>query len=181
MLLATTARAATRGTPPLANRWRIATSEALLSKLSLVQTRELHLARGRVAAQSVGSLVRDSLRRVGAHVRYWPVKQEWEVEYSFCLYVTGQKPASRSAVGNLQRLCDEHLPGRYKIRVVDILEHPQVAEREKILATPMVVRQSPEPIRRVIGDLSNTDKVLEGLDLLQFAPVSGFQLGGSLK
>ena len=103
------------------------------------------------------------------------------MEYSFSLYVTGQKPASRSAIGNLQRLCDEHIPGRYEIRIVDILENPHVAEREKILATPMVVRQSPEPIRRVIGDLSNTDKVLEGLDLLQAAPMSRSQFGGSLK
>jgi circadian clock protein KaiB len=92
---------------------------------------------------------------------------EWDVEYSFSLYVTGQKPASRSAIGNLKRLCDQHLAGRYEITIVDILEHPQIAEQEKILATPMVVRQSPEPIRRVIGDLSNTDRALEGLDLLQ--------------
>lgn len=101
-----------------------------------------------------------------------------DVEYSFSLYVAGQKPASRSAIGNLQRLCDEHLRDRYEIRIVDILQHPQVAEQEKILATPMVVRETPEPIRRVIGDLSNTDKVIEGLDLLQAVPML---IGGSLK
>jgi circadian clock protein KaiB len=97
---------------------------------------------------------------------------ESEVEFSFSLYITGQKPASRSAIGNLERLCDAHLKGRYENKVVDILEHPQIAEQERILATPMVVRQSPEPVRRVIGDLSNTDKVLEGLDLVQAFPAS---------
>ncbi len=81
------------------------------------------------------------------------------------LYITGQTQRSRQAIANLQRICQEDLNGRYEMTVIDVLERPQLAEDEKILATPTVVRELPPPIRRIIGDLSDTEKVLLGLDL----------------
>jgi len=85
--------------------------------------------------------------------------------YILRLYVTGNTPRSERAINNLKKLCDEKLEGEYKMEVVDILEQPQLAEDEKILATPMVVKLLPPPLRRVIGDLSEIDKVLLGLDI----------------
>lgn len=84
------------------------------------------------------------------------------------LYVTGQTTRSRQAITNLKRLCDRELDGRYEMVVIDVLERPQLAEDEKILATPTVVKELPTPIRRIIGDLSDIDKVLLGLDLQAF-------------
>ena len=81
------------------------------------------------------------------------------------LYITGKTPRSENAISALHALCDEKLAGSYRIEVIDVIEHPQLAEDEKILATPTVIRQLPPPIRRVIGDLTNTGKVLLGLDL----------------
>lgn len=81
------------------------------------------------------------------------------------LYVTGLTPRSRLAIANLRRICDEELAGDYEMLVIDVLERPQLAEDEKILATPTVVKELPIPIRRVIGDLSDSEKVLLGLDL----------------
>ncbi len=82
------------------------------------------------------------------------------------LYVAGQTPKSIVAFANLKKLCDEHLAGRYQIEVVDLLENPQLARGDQILAIPTLVRKLPEPMRRIIGDLSNTERVLIGLDLL---------------
>jgi circadian clock protein KaiB len=81
------------------------------------------------------------------------------------LYVTGQTPRSLRAISNLKGICDEELKGAYELEVIDVLERPQLAEDEKILATPTVVKELPLPIRRIIGDLSDFDKVLLGLDL----------------
>jgi circadian clock protein KaiB len=81
------------------------------------------------------------------------------------LYVAGQSPRSLAAFANLQRLCTEHLPGKYSIEVIDLLEHPQLAAGDQIVAIPTLIRQLPTPIRKIIGDLSNTDRVLVGLDL----------------
>ena len=81
------------------------------------------------------------------------------------LYVTGQTPRSQAAIANLRRICEDELAGRYELVVIDVLERPQLAEDEKILATPTVIKELPLPIRRVIGDLSDTEKVLVGLDL----------------
>jgi circadian clock protein KaiB len=86
-------------------------------------------------------------------------------KYMLTLYVTGQTARSQQAIANLQRICDEDLGGRYEMRVVDVLEHPQLAEDQKILATPTVVKELPPPLRRLIGDLSNKDQVLLGLDV----------------
>jgi circadian clock protein KaiB len=85
--------------------------------------------------------------------------------YVLRLYVAGQTPKSIAAVTNLKKICEEHLAGRYKIEVVDLLENPQLARGDQILAIPTLVRKLPLPVRRIIGDLSNTERVLIGLDL----------------
>jgi circadian clock protein KaiB len=81
------------------------------------------------------------------------------------LYVTGTSPRTKIAVENLNRICAEELAGRYELEIVDVLENPQRAEDEKILATPTLIKQLPPPLRRVIGDLSDKDKVLLGLEV----------------
>jgi circadian clock protein KaiB len=82
------------------------------------------------------------------------------------LYVAGQTPKSMTAFANLKNICEEHLAGRYKIEVVDLLKNPTLARGDQILAIPTLVRKLPEPVRKIIGDLSNTERVLIGLDLL---------------
>jgi circadian clock protein KaiB len=79
--------------------------------------------------------------------------------------VAGQTPRCITAFANLKRLCEEHLDGRYRIEVIDLLENPQLAEGDQILAIPTLVRRLPHPLRKVIGDLSNTERVLVGLDI----------------
>jgi circadian clock protein KaiB len=81
------------------------------------------------------------------------------------LYVAGQTTKSLAAFSNLKRLCEEHLAGRYRIEVVDLSQNPQLARGDQILALPTLVRKLPPPIRKIIGDLSNTERVLVGLDL----------------
>jgi circadian clock protein KaiB len=81
------------------------------------------------------------------------------------LYVAGQTPKSLTAFANLKKLCEEHLAGRYKIEIVDLTKQPQLAQNDQILALPTLVRKLPEPIKRVIGDLSNLERVMVGLDL----------------
>ena len=85
--------------------------------------------------------------------------------YTLRLYVAGQTSRSLAAFANLKRICEEHLCGRYKIEVIDLLENPQLAKGDQILAVPTLVRKLPEPIKKIIGDLSNTERVLVGLDL----------------
>jgi circadian clock protein KaiB len=92
--------------------------------------------------------------------------------YLLKLYVTGQTPRSRRAIDNLQRICEDELRGQYEMHIIDVLERPQLAEDEKILATPTVVKELPLPIRRIIGDLSDAEKVLLGLDLQSCQPRS---------
>jgi circadian clock protein KaiB len=86
---------------------------------------------------------------------------EWELR----LYVAGQTSRSIAALDNLRRLCEEHLSGRYRIEVVDLLENPQLSRDDEIVAVPTLVRMLPEPIRKIIGDLSDTERVLVGLQL----------------
>lgn len=81
------------------------------------------------------------------------------------LYVAGQTPKSLAAVANLKRLCEEHLAGKYKIEVIDLVANPQLARSDQILAIPTLVRRLPQPIRKIIGDLSNSERVLVGLDV----------------
>ncbi len=85
--------------------------------------------------------------------------------YELRLYVAGQTQKSLLALANLKRICEAHLAGKYRIEVVDLLQSPQLAQGDQILAIPTLVRRLPEPIRRIIGDLSNTERVLIGLDL----------------
>jgi circadian clock protein KaiB len=91
-------------------------------------------------------------------------------KYLLTLYVTGTSPRANIAIGNLQRICEQELEGQYELEVVDVLENPQRAEDEKILATPTLIKQLPPPLRRVIGDLSDKDKVLLGLEVRAQAP-----------
>ena len=86
-------------------------------------------------------------------------------KYLLKLYITGQTPRSERAVANLHRVCEEELGGQYDFVIIDVLEHPQLAEDEKILATPTLIKVLPPPLRRIIGDLSDTERVLLGLDL----------------
>lgn len=85
--------------------------------------------------------------------------------YLLKLYITGQSPRAERAIANLRRLCKEELDGCYEIEIIDVLEHPELAETDRILATPTLIKQLPPPLRRVIGDLSNRDKVLLGLNV----------------
>ena len=86
-------------------------------------------------------------------------------KYILTLYVTGTSPRTLVAIDNLNRICKQELDGRYELEIVDVLEHPQRAEDERILATPTLIKQLPLPLRRVIGDLSDKDKVLLGLEV----------------
>jgi circadian clock protein KaiB len=81
------------------------------------------------------------------------------------LYVAGQTPKSIAAFSNLKAICESHLEGRYRIEVIDLVEHPQLSKGDQILAIPTLVRKLPEPVRKIIGDLSDTERVLVGLDL----------------
>ena len=81
------------------------------------------------------------------------------------LYVAGQTPKSIAAFANLKKICEEHLKGKYQIEVIDLLKNPQLAKGDQILAIPTLVRQLPPPLRKIIGDLSNTERVLVGLDV----------------
>ncbi|MGI4749521.1 MAG: circadian clock KaiB family protein [Janthinobacterium lividum] len=90
------------------------------------------------------------------------VKEDtWELR----LYVAGKTAKSITALNNLKRYCEEHLHGKYKIEVIDLLEHPQLAEGDQIFAIPTLVKKVPEPVRKIIGDLSNEEKVLVGLNI----------------
>lgn len=86
---------------------------------------------------------------------------EWDLR----LYVAGQTPKSLAAFTNLKKVCEEHLAGKYRIEVVDLLKNPMLAEGDQVVAIPTLVRKLPAPVRKIIGDLSNTDRVLVGLQL----------------
>lgn len=88
-----------------------------------------------------------------------------QAKFVLKLFITGHSTRSEGAIQTLRRLCDEELRGEYALEIVDVLEHPEEAEKGRILATPTVVRELPPPIRKVIGDLSDKDRVLIGLDI----------------
>lgn len=91
------------------------------------------------------------------------------MKYILKLYVTGKTANSQKAIDNLKNILSEPgLEGKYELEIIDILEHPQLAEDEKILATPVLIKKLPPPLRKIIGDLSDIEKVLLGLDLLAF-------------
>jgi len=85
--------------------------------------------------------------------------------YELRLYVAGQTPKSRAAFANLKRICETHLSGQYRIEVIDLMKTPQLAAGDQIFAVPTLVRRLPEPIKKIIGDLSNEERVLVGLDV----------------
>jgi circadian clock protein KaiB len=89
------------------------------------------------------------------------------------LYVAGQTPKSLTAFANLKKICEEHLAGKYQIEIIDLLENPTLAKGDQILAIPTLVRKLPEPVKKIIGDLSNTERVLVGLDLRPLDEVEG--------
>lgn len=88
-------------------------------------------------------------------------------KYVLRLYITGMTPNSRRAVENIKNICEKYLEGRYELVVIDIFQEPKLAEGEQIIAAPTLIKQLPHPLRRLIGDMSNTEKVLLGLDLRQ--------------
>jgi circadian clock protein KaiB len=97
----------------------------------------------------------DEMESSASSEEFWDLK----------LYVAGQTPKSIAAVANLKKLCEEHLAGRYKVEVIDLVKNPQLARGDQILAIPTLVRRLPEPMRKIIGDLSNQERVLVGLDV----------------
>ena len=90
-----------------------------------------------------------------------PAEEIWNLR----LYVAGQTQKSITAFANLKNICDEHLRGKYRIEVIDLIKNPQLAKGDQIIAIPTLVRKLPEPIKKIIGDLANTERVLVGLDL----------------
>ena len=98
-------------------------------------------------------------RRAGAY------KELILATYLLKLYVTGKTPRAEVAIANLRRICDEELSSEYELQIIDVLENPQLAEDDRILATPTLIKRLPPPLRRVIGDLSDKEKVLLGLEL----------------
>jgi len=85
--------------------------------------------------------------------------------FVLCLYVAGQTPKSLVAIHNIKKICEENLQGHYKLEVIDLYQQPQLAQGEQIIALPTLIKKLPPPLRRIIGDLSNTERVLVGLDL----------------
>jgi circadian clock protein KaiB len=117
----------------------------------------------RIAAKKSGS------RRAGAAFGATPAlargRQAGKEMWNLRLYVAGQTPKSLTAFANLRQLCEEHLKGRYTIEVIDLVNNPKLAQGDQILAIPTLVRKIPQPIKKIIGDLSNTERFLVGFDL----------------
>ena len=111
-------------------------------------------------------------KRQAVSVKATPAKPADLCLWKLRLYVAGQTPKSLVAFANLKRICEDHLKGRYTIEVIDLVETPQLAKDDQILAIPTLVRRLPAPVRKIIGDLSNTERVLVGLDLVPAAKAS---------
>jgi len=94
-------------------------------------------------------------------------KKSAQPRWDLRLYVAGQTPRSLQALSNLKRICEDHLEGNYRVEIIDLLKKPQLAAGDQILAIPTLVRTIPKPARKIIGDLSNTERVLVGLDVRQ--------------
>jgi circadian clock protein KaiB len=103
-----------------------------------------------------------SLQQIGERETAEP-GEVWQLR----LYIAGQTPRSVAAFANLKKICEEHLPGRYNIEVVDLVKHPQLAAGDQILAIPTLVRKLPQPLRKIVGDLRDTERALVGLQLRQ--------------
>jgi circadian clock protein KaiB len=102
-----------------------------------------------------------------------PESPPQEMPWNLRLYVAGQTSKSVAAFANLKKVCEDHLAGQYTIEVIDLLVNPQLARGDQIVAIPTLVRKLPEPIRKIIGDLSNTERVLVGLQLRPLVPPEG--------
>lgn len=102
-------------------------------------------------------------------------------KFLLTLFVAGADSRAQAAIGNLRRICDNELPGRYELRVIDVLEQPEEAEHAKVLATPTLIKQLPPPLRRVIGDLSDKEKLLLGLEINSSPSPSHVDTGHSVK
>lgn len=100
------------------------------------------------------------------------LKQSQAEHYKLRLYVTGATPRSMQAIANIKRICEEHLKGRYTLEVVDVYQQPVLAKGEQIIAAPTLIKCLPLPLRRFIGDMANTDRILLGLDLRPVKPAS---------
>jgi circadian clock protein KaiB len=100
-------------------------------------------------------------------------------QYILKLFVSGTSPRSQRAIENLRRLCESEFEGCYELQVIDVIEHPELAEADRILATPTLIKQLPPPLRRVIGDLTNRDKVFLGLNVTPRAATGDGSTGGS--
>jgi circadian clock protein KaiB len=104
-------------------------------------------------------MARKRSRKSQSHARV--SEPTWELR----LYIAGHTPKSIEAITNLKRICDQNLAGKYKIEIIDLLQNPQLAHGDQILAIPTLVRRLPEPVKKIIGDLSDTERVLVGLDI----------------
>src|SRR5690348_4448259 len=127
-------------------------------------------ARDQVSSDEGGSIPKKAaLKPVPGGMR-GPQGEEWELR----LYVAGNTPNSIAAFGNLQQICEKHMGGRYRIEIIDLFENPQLARGDQIIAVPTLVRRLPTPMKKIIGDLSNAERVLVGLDL---KPARSFAAG----
>jgi circadian clock protein KaiB len=99
-------------------------------------------------------------------------EEDEAMEFNLRLYIAGQTPKSLAAIANLKKICEENLAGRYKLEVIDLVVTPQLAAGDQIVAIPTLVRRLPPPLKRMIGDLSNSEKVIVGLDLKPLSKVS---------
>jgi circadian clock protein KaiB len=112
-----------------------------------------------MTAAAKGSRRKAALRLVAASLE---AAEHWELR----LYVAGQTPKSLAAFTNLKKICETHLKGKYKIEVIDLLAHPELARRDQIVALPTLIRRLPPPVKRIIGDLSNKERTLVGMELV---------------
>jgi len=129
--------------------------------------REVGFREGEAPAEPGFSAVRGS---AGASPSHFSDGHEETETWELRLYIAGQTPKSVIAFANLRKLCEEHLPGRYQIEVIDLMQNPQLAAGDQIVAIPTLVRRLPEPLRRIVGDLSNTERTLVGLQLRPAQP-----------
>ena len=106
-----------------------------------------------------------TMPKKNSNKRVQPNAPDSGAEWKLRLYVAGQTPKSLTAFANLKRICEEHLAGRYQIEVVDLLKQPELAQMDQIIALPTLVRKLPEPIKRIVGDLSNSERVVVGMNL----------------
>ena len=111
--------------------------------------------------KSVGSRSTKTTTKTAKTKKRMVPEEVWDLR----LYVAGQTPKSLAAFANLKRICEEHLAGKYKIEIIDLMKNPQLARGDQILAMPTLVRKLPPPIKKLIGDLSNTERVIVGLDI----------------